>query len=89
MVDLLIRGGEVVTPGGIGRFAVAIAGEQIVAVAGPGVVREAERVIDASGKIVIPGGVDPHCHWNLGWRETKCEGQEHSWAAAGGGTRAN
>ena len=86
MVDLLIRGGEVVTPGGIGPLDVAIAGEQIAAVTGPGVLHEAERVIDASGKIVIPGGVDPHCHWNLGWRETKCEGQEHSWAAAWGGT---
>ena len=35
---------------------------------------------------MIPGGVDPHCHWNLGWKEMKSEGQEHSWAAAWGGT---
>ena len=35
---------------------------------------------------MIPGGVDPHCHWNLGWSETRSEGQEHSWAAAWGGT---
>ena len=47
---------------------------------------EATKVIDASGCIVLPGGVDAHCHWNLGWRETKAEGQEHSWAAAWGGT---
>ncbi len=86
MVDLLIRNGDVVTPGGVEMLDVAIEGEHIAAVASPGALSEAGREIDASGKIVIPGGVDPHCHWNLGWRETKCEGQEHSWAAAWGGT---
>ncbi|MEZ5098423.1 MAG: amidohydrolase family protein [Thermoleophilia bacterium] len=86
MVDLLIRGGTVVTPGGTGTLDVAIEGERIAAVAAPGVLTEARRVIDATGKLVVPGGVDPHCHWNLGWRETRSEGQEHSWAAAWGGT---
>ena len=33
MVDLVVRGDTVVTPQGVGAFDVAIAGEQIVAVA--------------------------------------------------------
>lgn len=62
MLDLLIRGGEVVTPQGVGRWDVAVQGERIVAVAEPAAGLEAARVIDATGKIVVPGGVEPHAH---------------------------
>ncbi|MCC7272033.1 MAG: amidohydrolase family protein [Alphaproteobacteria bacterium] len=69
MIDLIVRGDRVVTPHGVGAWDVAVAGERIVAVAaagslpaGPGT-----RVVDAGGKIVMPGGVDPHvhCKWPL------------------------
>ena len=36
MLDLIIRGGEVVTPHGVGRHDVAISGEKIAAVTAPG-----------------------------------------------------
>ena len=61
MLDLVIRNGQVVTPHGVGAWDVGIQGESIAAVAAPGALA-AERVMDATGKIVVPGGVDPHCH---------------------------
>jgi len=62
MLDLVIRGGEVVTPAGVGRWDVGVAGEVIAAVAAPGTLREAGRVLDATGLVVVPGGIEPHAH---------------------------
>ena len=64
MLDLIIRGGDVVTPQGVAKCDLAIKGETIVAVAAPGTLADgdAARVIDAAGKIVMPGGIDPHVH---------------------------
>ena len=36
-------------------------GEKIVAI-GKNLNYDAEKVIDASGKLVFPGGIDPHVH---------------------------
>ncbi|MBI4591325.1 MAG: amidohydrolase family protein [Candidatus Rokubacteria bacterium] len=60
--DLVIRGGQVVTPQGVGPWDVAVQGERIVAVAAAGTLPQAGRVIDATGMIVVPGGVEPHTH---------------------------
>ncbi len=69
MIDLVIRGDRVVTPQAVGAFDLAIEGERIVAVAAAGTlpVPEGARLIDATGKIVMPGGIDPHvhCKWHL------------------------
>src|SRR6266404_5434172 len=63
MLDLVIRGGQVVTPQGVGTWDVGVEGERIVAIAAPGTLpAEAGHVIDATGKLVIPGGIDPHVH---------------------------
>lgn len=63
MIDLMIRGGQVVTPWGVGHWDVAIQGEKIVAIAEPNTIMgEVGRIIDASGKVVIPGGIEPHAH---------------------------
>jgi dihydropyrimidinase len=62
MLDLVIRGGEVVTPQGVGRWDVGVHGERIAAVALPEAGLQAGRVIDATGKIVVPGGIEPHTH---------------------------
>ena len=63
MLDLIIRGGEVVTPWGVGDWDVAVQGEKIVAVTSPGTLTDdVGRVIDATGKVVIPGGIEPHAH---------------------------
>ena len=63
MLDLIIRGGQVVTPWGVSDWDVAVQGEKIVAIAAPGALTdEAGRIIDATGKIVVPGGIEPHAH---------------------------
>jgi dihydropyrimidinase len=60
--DFLICKGLVVTSSGIRRADVGIKGEKIVAVE-PGLSqKEAGRVIDASGKYVMPGVIDVHVH---------------------------
>ena len=64
MLDLIIRGGDVVTPQGVVRCDVAIKGESIAALAAPETLLDSDalRVIAAAGKIVMPGGIDPHVH---------------------------
>ena len=63
MLDLLIRGGIVVTPEDVGERDVGVQDGIIVAVTSPGALpADAGRVIDASGDIVLPGGIEPHAH---------------------------
>jgi N-acyl-D-amino-acid deacylase len=62
-VDLVIAGGTVYdglgSPGVLAD--VAVDGDRIVAV-GPGLRSPARRVIDANGRAVAPGFIDPHTH---------------------------
>ena len=69
MLELLIQGGDVVTPEGVARCDVGIAGGTIAAIAAPGALptQSAERTIDAAGRIVMPGGIDPHVHLKHVW----------------------
>src|SRR5262245_56029810 len=69
MLDLIIRGGDVVTPHGAVTCDVAVADGSIVATAAPDTLAtdSARRVIDASGHIVMPGGIDPHVHMHHVW----------------------
>ena len=62
--DLLIKGGEVVDPGGghSGRLDVAVKRNRIAAVDADIPVESAPQVIDASGQFVTPGLVDLHTH---------------------------
>jgi dihydropyrimidinase len=63
MLDMLIQGGRVVTPAGVGDWDVGVEGEKIVSIAFPGVLpAAATQVIDARGKIVVPGGIETHAH---------------------------
>ena len=88
MFDLLVRGGTVVTATGTDDLDVAVSGEEIAAVEGHGELgSEAKKVVDATGKMVLPGGVDPHVHYGVNFeRIVFAEPQEYSWAAAWGGT---
>jgi acetyl-CoA acetyltransferase len=62
-LDLVVRGGTVVTPQGVGPWDVGIQGERITVLALPGTLpTDGARVLDASACIVVPGGVDPHTH---------------------------
>src|ERR1051326_2831238 len=69
MVDLIVRGDTVVTPKGVGAYDIAIADGKIIGVAASGSFPAPPnaKVIDARGKIVMPGGIDPHvhCKWHL------------------------
>ena len=87
MSTILIKGGTVVTPGGAGSFDVLISGETIRAVTEPGADAPSDaRVIDATGKIVVPGGIEPHAHIG-GPRQPERSGAEPvSLAAIWGGT---
>jgi dihydropyrimidinase len=69
MFDLIIQGGDVVTPQGVVAADVAIAGETIAAIAAPGTLaaESAKRTIVAKGHIVMPGGIDPHVHMHHPW----------------------
>ena len=64
MIDLVITSDCVVTPHDIGPADVAVGGGKVVAVAARGgfPVPAGARVVDAAGKIVMPGGIDPHTH---------------------------
>ena len=59
---LAVTGGTVVTPDGARPADVVIRDGTVVALAGPGAAPAAAERIDASGCLVLPGGVDPHCH---------------------------
>ena len=61
MLDLIIHGGTAVTPSGSGKFDIGIKGEKIVLVAAGGSINdECTARIDATGKYVFPGGIEPH-----------------------------
>ncbi len=59
--DFLIVGGTVVNAAGSQRADVRIRGE-LIAEVGALEPEEGERVIDATGRLVLPGGIDPHVH---------------------------
>ena len=64
MFDLILRNGTVVTPHGVSEQDVAVSGEIISAITAPNIIGEDQvtKSIDATGKIVMPGGIDPHVH---------------------------
>jgi dihydropyrimidinase len=57
--DLVIAGGTVVTPSDMFLADVGVTGGRIAAV---GMNLRGDRSIDAQGLLVMPGGVDSHCH---------------------------
>src|SRR5205814_1766296 len=66
VLEIVISGGLVVLPSGPQLADIGIAGEHIAAIGAPGSLAAigAGRVVDATGQIVIPGGIDPHVHCN-------------------------
>ncbi len=66
--DVILKNALVVTPGGVIHGGVAIAGEEIVAVAATSQLGAARREIDCDGKIILPGCFDPHVHFGVGDR---------------------
>ncbi len=64
-IDLVIKNGTVVTSLGVLKTDIAVEGEKILALGSRNAFAKTERVIDANGKIVIPGGIDTHSHFEL------------------------
>lgn len=63
MLDLVVSGGTVVTPEGPRTMDLGVVDGSIVAFGEPGTLIGV-RVLDVTGRIVLPGGVDPHVHTN-------------------------
>ncbi|WP_189225255.1 dihydropyrimidinase [Saccharothrix coeruleofusca] len=64
-MSTLIRGGTVVNATGAVAADVLVEGEKIAALLTPGFAIAADRVVDAAGKYVIPGGIDAHTHMEM------------------------
>ncbi|HVC51744.1 MAG TPA: amidohydrolase family protein [Stellaceae bacterium] len=68
MLDIVITGGLAVLPSGPERADIGVSGGKIAAIAAPGTLAPlGGRAVDATGQIVIPGGIDPHvhCRWPM------------------------
>jgi allantoinase len=81
MFDVLIKNGKIVTADAVKEGNILVKDGKIAAVLDAGVEVEAEKVIDATGKMVFPGAIDTHAHLNdpgFEWRED----YEHGTAAA-------
>ena len=85
-LDLIVRGGTIVTPDGLQGADLAVQGERIVRIA-PEISDPAGAVLEAEGCYVLPGIIDAHVHFNEPGR-TEWEGLASGSAAlaAGGGT---
>ncbi len=95
MATTLITGGTVVSATGRSEADVLVDGEQIVAVLAPGsqllgtdLTAGVDKVVDATGKYVIPGGIDAHTHMELPFGGTFASDtfETGTRAAAHGGT---
>ncbi|HFC12970.1 MAG TPA: dihydropyrimidinase, partial [Anaerolineae bacterium] len=62
MYDLVIRGGQLVTSDGVISAEIALKNAKIAAI---GHNLTAKRTLEASGKLILPGGVDIHPHMQL------------------------
>jgi dihydropyrimidinase len=68
---ILVSGGTVLSASGAADMDVLIDGEQIAALAAPGTevaavwAQAADRVVDATNRYVLPGGIDAHTHMEM------------------------
>ena len=93
-MTMFIKGGTVISATGADKADVLVDGEKIIAVMFPGsdpalsAESGAERVIDATDKYVIPGGIDAHTHMELPFGGTAASDtfETGTRAAAWGGT---
>ena len=60
----LLKGGIVVSGGGSAQLDVLVDGEKIAAV-GEGLAADGANVVDVSGKLLFPGFIDAHTHFDL------------------------
>lgn len=82
----IIRGGTIVADYGVFRAGIAIRDGRIVAIAeDDSALPPADEVVEARGRLILPGGIDPHCHFEEpGATEREDFGTGTMGAAAGG-----
>jgi dihydropyrimidinase len=61
-IDLVVRGGTVINADWQGPADVLVGDGRVRALVEPGAYRSGATEIDATGRLLLPGGVDPHCH---------------------------
>ena len=69
-MTVLIKNGRIVTAVDDYHADIFVNGSTVTVI-GKNLNIEADQVIDASGKLVIPGGVDPHTHLDLPFAEPR------------------
>src|SRR5438093_11842596 len=86
-MSVLIKGGRIITAADDYTGDVYVEGERI-SVIGESLDVQADKVIDAAGKYVLPGCVDPHTHLDMpfGGTTTIDDVESGQTAAAFGGT---
>jgi dihydropyrimidinase len=86
-MSVMIKNGRVVTATD-DYFADVFIEDEKVSVIGRSLTMEADKVIDAKGKLVIPGGIDPHTHFDMpfGGTTSADDFETGTRAAAFGGT---
>jgi allantoinase len=62
-LDLIVRGGRIVTPDGIVEAELGIVRGKIIRM-GPRVAEETVATLEAAGRLVFPGIIDAHVHFN-------------------------
>ncbi len=63
-MSLLIKNGRIITADSDYHADIFIEGE-VVKTIGINLTENAEKVIDATGKLIFPGGIDPHVHLEM------------------------
>src|SRR6476660_2750131 len=63
-MSILIKNGRIITAGDDCLADIIIEDEKVSAI-GKDLTTQADRVIDASGMLVFPGGIDPHVHLDM------------------------
>jgi allantoinase len=86
LATTIIRGGTIVTDYSVFRADLVLKDGRIAAITDdPDLLPRADEQIDATGKLVLPGGIDPHVHaGEPGWPAGGDFGTETMNAAAGG-----
>jgi len=87
MKSILIKGGQLITASDTFFADVLITGEKI-ALIGTDLPSDHAEILDARGKLIMPGGIDPHTHFDLPMFDTVSSDDHYTGhkAAAFGGT---
>ena len=86
--DAIVKNGTIVTATDTFRADIGVSGGKISAIADSLPAENASRVIDAAGKLVMPGGIDVHTHLDMpfGGTTSADDFESGTVAAAHGGT---